>query len=1250
MTQPIANPRVTAIALLLSLVLTGGLFAQGGRGFGGRGDFGGGRGFSGRGFGGGGSSLSSEVRRDSTIQEVGITEEQQARIEELSQQTDNRQEMGELFGQMRNASEEERAVIQAKIAELTAIRTRQSEEQLRSVLSPEQYERLYQISLHRSGARNALMREEVSAELELSDDQRAQLQALTEEYGSARMEMGRLPDEDRTRMAAEWDAKFVSVLTPEQQTQWQERLGPPPADMVATPSTAPAAAPAMQVAPAAPPTPRPQIVIAPPPEGAEVISSFGVPGGEAGQRGQEAKDFSFNFRWAPWTDVLKLFADKAGLTLDLLTVPPGTFNYYDNGSYTMTEALDILNGYLLPKGYILVRRDRFLVCINIDDRAGIPPNMIPTVTVEELRTRGRNELMSVVFPLGTVNIDDIVKEVTQLLGPQGKVVGLKSTNSVVVTDIGGNLRRVETLLEGSSSSDAPVFRSYTLQFVAADEAELMVKALLGMTVGVSNISAGANDGDRGRFDPRFSQQMNRSGDSNNNRNVPPPAPAVTVAKANIASNPRTNALLVTATPAQQRIVEEAIKVIDVDATSTNFYERSRKPYLQVYKLVNSDAQEVTKTLSVVIPGVVINEDSRYRTIHVMATEAQHREVEQLIRQLDGQGGGGEDVAVVSLSRMDPLTAATTLRSMFVRDGTNAPTIEADLYSRQLMIRGSSTQIGQARKLLLDLGEDGTGRRTGTGTVRTFPLAGRDPSELLPLVERAWGTSAPNPIRIVPLNSRRPVQDVRPPASSENERSRPTVPSAKLQRSSFSDRGFVDTVFVNQTDETPEKSPPVQAADPAPAESRLSDDQLDDLLDLLEEPAKKPSTTEAAPSAAQPGTPSQPAVPPNSPVTIAILGDQLVITSPDPAALDQMEELLQNMMQTVPPRTSWTIFPLENADVATTAMMLEQLFPDSDVASPDSVSGGGSMFSSFASGFSSVGSGLANMTGLTESTSLKIIPYVPDNALFISGPTYRIQEVEDMLRILDSGELSASTRDRSPRMIPVRHADIEDVYNMVKEVYHDSMESERDRGSRDAANIMAAMMGGGRSRGGNTAQPQRSAQLSLGMDRQTSHLIVSASESLFNEIKAMVEGIDRSAMEARRTTVAVTLQNSSTSSVRNTLSSLMPRVRVSSTASTSRSSSSSSSNGSGSGSSFSSPSGGSNQDAFRRMMEERMRAAQPTGTTTFSNGGPGGGFRSSPFGSGGFGGGGFRPSGGFGSGGSGGPGGGFRGGFGNRGGN
>ncbi len=81
---------------------------------------------------------------------------------------------------------------------------------------------------------------------------------------------------------------------------------------------------------------------------------------------------SLNFRYAPWAEVLKLFAERAGLTLDLTETPPGTFNYYDKKSYTPTEALDILNGYLLQKGYILVRRDEFLVCLRLDGNPILP--------------------------------------------------------------------------------------------------------------------------------------------------------------------------------------------------------------------------------------------------------------------------------------------------------------------------------------------------------------------------------------------------------------------------------------------------------------------------------------------------------------------------------------------------------------------------------------------------------------------------------------------------------------------------------------------------------------------------------------------------------------------------------------------------------------------------------------------------------------------------------------------------------------
>jgi len=51
----------------------------------------------------------------------------------------------------------------------------------------------------------------------------------------------------------------------------------------------------------------------------------------------------FNFRYAPWKDVLEWFAEQADLSLDPIDTPPGTWNYTDRRSYTPDEALASFN-------------------------------------------------------------------------------------------------------------------------------------------------------------------------------------------------------------------------------------------------------------------------------------------------------------------------------------------------------------------------------------------------------------------------------------------------------------------------------------------------------------------------------------------------------------------------------------------------------------------------------------------------------------------------------------------------------------------------------------------------------------------------------------------------------------------------------------------------------------------------------------------------------------------------------------------
>jgi hypothetical protein len=126
---------------------------------------------------------------------------------------------------------------------------------------------------------------------------------------------------------------------------------------------------------------------------------------------------TFNFRYQPWQDVLDWFADQAGLSLLIESPPPGTFNYRDTRNYTATEALDVLNGVLLTKGYTLVRRGRMLVVVNLED--GVPPNLVPDVPLEELDERGEYELIRVLFPVWNMSPDQAAEEVQPILGRAG---------------------------------------------------------------------------------------------------------------------------------------------------------------------------------------------------------------------------------------------------------------------------------------------------------------------------------------------------------------------------------------------------------------------------------------------------------------------------------------------------------------------------------------------------------------------------------------------------------------------------------------------------------------------------------------------------------------------------------------------------------------------------------------------------------------------------------------------------------------
>lgn len=148
-----------------------------------------------------------------------------------------------------------------------------------------------------------------------------------------------------------------------------------------------------------------------------------------------------NFETAPWPGVLKTVADELGLTLDAGDVPPGTFTYRgDLKKYTPLEALDVLNGYLIRKAFILVQNDKFLVVVNVNH--GVPTYLIPRVSLDELPKRGRNELVSVVIELPGNDAQRVAEQTLPLLGPVGRAEAL-NTQLLLLRDFASNLQQIQ---------------------------------------------------------------------------------------------------------------------------------------------------------------------------------------------------------------------------------------------------------------------------------------------------------------------------------------------------------------------------------------------------------------------------------------------------------------------------------------------------------------------------------------------------------------------------------------------------------------------------------------------------------------------------------------------------------------------------------------------------------------------------------------------------------------------------------------
>ncbi len=389
----------------------------------------------------------------------------------------------------------------------------------------------------------------------------------------------------------------------------------------------------------------------------------------------------FNFRYARWLDVLQWFAEQADMSLVLDAPPPGTFNYSDTREYTPAEAIDLLNGVLLTKGFTLVRRGRMLLLVDLKD--GVPEGLVPRVEMSELDRHGKFELVTVQFPIGRRPVSTVVGEIKPLLGPHGKIVPLAAAQQVLVTDTAGVMRSVQAIIASIPEPEGitppvpagpVVLANYPLAPAQAKTAMKVLSTLLPT--------------------------------------------------AKIVADEETGQLHVSGTAGEQEIVKKVLA--DIQAARAP----DKQPQLEVYPVAEAAAQQVIDALKLAVPEARVTFDQSGNRLVAWATTEQHELIKKTIEKLDAERAPGRtrQLEVYRLSRIDPQTTLETLQRI-LPDAKLA----IDPQTKMLVALAVPADHQTIRQTLQLLAPERPGEEPAE--LRFYPLAFGIPPEALSILKR-----------------------------------------------------------------------------------------------------------------------------------------------------------------------------------------------------------------------------------------------------------------------------------------------------------------------------------------------------------------------------------------------------------------------------------------------------------------------------------------------------------------------------------
>jgi hypothetical protein len=256
---------------------------------------------------------------------------------------------------------------------------------------------------------------------------------------------------------------------------------------------------------------------------------------------------------------------------------------------------------------------------------------------------------------------------------------------------------------------------------------------------------------------------------------------------------------------------------------------------------------------------------------------------------------------------------------------------------------------------------------------------------------------------------------------------------------------------------------------------------------------------------------------NSPITITVVGNQLIITSDDPEALKMANSLVRLLSQPARGEGDFEIIHLKNASATEAAKVLDEAFNGTKQSTQPQARGFGTpaFFNPFAQ--------QAPPTNPSPNR-IRVVADVGSNSLLVRANPLDTLAIKRLLnKAIDSGDTDSKAVIKRHMLPPLKFSSASEVTQTLKEVFREQLNpnaiSEQigfgpGGGFRARLNVNRNVDANG--------SPITTA-LTIGMDERTNRIFVSCSDALYEDVAKVVRDLDDAAKDAPRTVRFVTIR-------------------------------------------------------------------------------------------------------------------------------